>query len=69
MKNLEVVVTEVQDSETGQEDREVSVPGERLDVVTTEVQLHHWAQVGQLLHTETSDISQVSIIQSTAVYY
>ena len=40
VKNLEVVVTEVQDPETGQEDREVSVPGERLDVVSTEVTLN-----------------------------
>ena len=60
MKNLEIIVTEVQGPETGEEDRLLTVPGERLDVVITQVQLHHLGQVGQLLHTEISHISQVS---------
>ena len=44
----------------GEEDRLLTVPGERLDVVITQVQLHHLGQVGQLLHTEISHISQIS---------
>ena len=57
MKNLEIIVTEVQGPETGEEDRLLTVPGERLDVVIAQVQLHHIGQIGQLLHTEISHIS------------